>query len=319
MTRTRTRAAVTRPTNSVGSATRKATSKAEALGTGLPNVTIPTEMNEPPGQLNAYKILIYAEKAWGKTSLCSSAPGSFTLQCDPLRRNVKLRQVPIEPSSIESIKEGQPDPFKLCLAYMAKAAADDSVQSLHIDNFQRFYDAALNSFCAINHIDDPKELSNESWGAGWRKLKAYYQSPILAWTETGKGLTVTAHGDYHEIDPNDGTSKYKVFGPSLSSSVFEFIKEVCDFCFCGSYDQMGKRRLILRNNGYVWAACGTAEHFNAPDGTPVTMLPMGSNGAESWKILQASFDNQVYDYAVSETPKFADETKPKQEVKRQRK
>jgi hypothetical protein len=302
------------PKSRVGDATQQdeesATTSTVKSASDYEDMDIPgvDELSEPPNDLNAYKVLIYGDKSVGKTSICTSAPGAYTLQFDPDRRNIRARQTLIPSSSIASISGGGDNPFEMALVLIAKAADDPSVDILHIDNFQRYYEAALNSFCGLNGIEDPKNLS-ESWGEGWRKLKAYYQEPLMLWSRTGKGLILTAHSKTHLIKTIEGTDPLTMIGPAIADAPFEFIKEVCDFAFCMERDSDNKRMLWLRSAGSLWACCGSKEHFVNPRGEAIERIYLGEDGPSSWKTLEDSFNNKVW--GVDDEPDDAPKPKAK--------
>lgn len=255
------------------------------------------DINEPPDRLELYKVMIYGDKSLGKTSISSYFPGAFTLQFDPDRRNVRIRQKVIRPYTLDQMKsvDTENDPWRIAKTLIVKAASDPSVQVLHIDNFARYVDCAVNSFCAHNGIEDPSELS-ENWAAGWRKVKGMYQSLISAWGDTGKGLILTAHGKIHTIKPKDGTKAYEMYGPDMSDSVWGYVKEVCDYCFALDMDSAGNRIMHLRANPMVWAANGSSDYFLDPEGNQVNCIPLGASPEESYKAVIESFRNNVYDY-----------------------
>lgn len=294
----------------------------------LLDIDVPTvdDINEPPNELRLYKVMLYGEKSLGKTSISSQFPGTFTLQFDPDRRNIRLRQQIIRPYTLDQLQGLPPeqDPWRIAKTLIVKAASDPSVEVLHIDNFARYVECATNSFCAHNGIEDPSELS-ENWAAGWRKVKGMYQSLISAWGDTGKGLILTAHGKMHKIKPKDGSKAYEMYGPDLTDSVWSYVKEVCDYCFALDMDPNGNRILHLRANPMIWAANGSSDYFLDPEGKPLDCVPLGKTPEESYKVITQAFNNNVYDDSESMgTPRYGTEAagserKPKSASRKRRK
>lgn len=258
-----------------------------------PTYKLETEVNEPPDELFAYLICLYGKKGIGKTSLASQAPGSHTFMWEPRRRNLRIRQQDMNQYPDE-------ERWTAYKELQQQALDDDSVQVIINDTVDRLYEACLAGNCYDRGITSPP---NDDYGATWREIKADFEETLDLIRAADKGHVLISHQTTREMTSMDG-GDYTVIEPSCMPAAFKYIQAAADFAFYyGIYE--GKRALYLRGiDNFIWAACGTDEHFMQPGGKEVMILEMGNSPKLAYKSLVDSFYNKLYDIAyVEETTK----------------
>ena len=269
------------------------------------DVEIPTEPNVPPTDFSEYCTLIFGAKGAGKTSLCAQLPGSLTIQLEPRRRNLRIRQIEIPPVTISELRESpsQVTPWQKIQAVIDKAITDKSVKHICIDTVDRAYDAAFNHHCAKNNVDNPSDLND--YGKTWDKIKQDFERTLslVHFTENPhKGLILTSHSRHREVAEDDEAPE--MFVPTCKPACWQFLKACCDYAFY--YGFSGNRRvLVLRGNEEIWTACGPEDFFLDPDGNPLQRISMGTSPKEAYTNLLRAFANKIrdLDYVAPSTGK----------------
>lgn len=253
----------------------------------------PEDLNEPSDKLLDYSITIFGEKGIGKTSLAASFPGSLTLMTEPLRKNLKIRQVPIRVKPVKLMNKDQDamTAWDMIKASIEQGLEDDSVSCIVADTIDRVYDACRNHHCFQIGISDPNEMKD--YGATWRAISDDFEETLNQVRLGGKGLILISHAQLREVEARNGSS-YDLCIPTCAKAAFQYIKAACDYAFYfGYYDK--KRALYLRGNDLIWSACGVDDHFCDPDGTPIDVLQVSNNPQQAYQDLIASWNNEKRD------------------------
>ncbi len=258
----------------------------------------PNELNVPPDNLLEYTICIYGTKGIGKTTLTSSIPGGLVVMTEPLRKNLKIRQVSLSVNDVDAINEGAADAWVQFKSIIQQSQNPESgVKCLIIDTVDRLYDACLNHHCVVEGVRHPGGLND--FGKLWSVIKDDFETTLNRIREVGLGLVLISHTKESDIEVVTG-GKVTQYGPSCSGAALRYIKAAADYAFFfGWFDR--KRCIHLRGYENIWTACGVPERFISPSGNPLELIEIPEGETKGWTILQKAFDNKVYD-ALEEVP-----------------
>ena len=305
------------PTRKVRGKRAVSTSAAkESVGVIIPG---PSDLNEPPSDFHKYVTCIFGEKGVGKSSLVAQFPGHVVLQAEPRRRNLRIRQFPLEPMTIKDIKKASRGkdsyvtPWMVFQEFMEKSLSDRTVEGVAIDTIDQVYNSAFAHHCWMLGIDNPNEMND--YGATWNLIKDDFTGTLNRFTahDPEKGLVVTSHATFKEVESRDGGAAYDLLIPTCAKGAYDWIKQACDFAFYYGYYQK-QRALYLRGSDLIWASCGNSEYFNEPSGSPIEVLGMGSKPDEAYKHLMQGFNNQASDLKSSSESAETSEKKRKRKV-----
>ena len=251
----------------------------------------PEELNEPPDDLLAYATCIFGEKGIGKTSLASQFPDSLVIMGEPLRKNLRIRQVPLVPLSVKDLNRLKGEtPWEKFKAIVKKALNDDTVQTMVIDTIDRIYEACLTHVCYEKGISDPGELND--YGMTWRQIAQEFESTLNQIPMGDKGLVLISHAHYRDVESRDGEESFQLLIPTCSPAAFRYVKGVCDYAFYYGYHQR-TRCMYLRGTDHIWSACGTPDHFNYTDGSPIERIEMEGTPEFAFQQLVSGFNNEL--------------------------
>ena len=259
-------------------------------------LTIPTEVNVPPENLNEYAICIFGEKGVGKTSLAAQFEDSLVMMLEPKRRNLSIRQVNIEPKSIKELNEDSPEltPWRYVQEYVSAVLDDDSVNTIVIDTVDRAYESCLNHHCYQKGLNHPSDVND--YGATWAAIKGDFEATMNQLLYADMGLIFLSHAHLREVEAHDGMEQWI---PTCSPASWKYLKAVCDFALYYGYDGTD-RAITLRNNSLVWSACGTEKNFLRKDGTPIGQFSTGNSHSEAYENLTKAFRNELEDEEILE-------------------
>ena len=254
-------------------------------------VIIPTEKNQPPKNLTDYCICLFGEKGVGKTSKVSEFPDSLIMMLEPKRRNLKIRQVNIQPMGIKELNIENPTltPWQLCQSYVKAILEDDSVKTVGIDTVDRLYEACLLHHCYQKGVTHPGEMND--YGATWHAIKDDFETTLNKLLYADKGLVFISHSHLREIEGKDGLTQWI---PTCSPACWKYIKAVCDFAVFYGYAG-NERAMTIRGNDLIWSACGSEDHFLTKGGEPISQFKAGKSHKTAYKNLCAAFNNKLSD------------------------
>lgn len=254
-----------------------------------PRVVIPTELNEPPTNLKDYCLCVFGEKGIGKTSIASQFPDSLVLMLEPKRRNLRIRQVNIEPMSLKDMSQKNPEmsPWTTVREYVRAILADDSVQTVVIDTIDRAYEACLNHHCFEKGLSHPNDAND--YGATWHGIKDDFESTMSKLLYADKGLIFISHAHLREQEAKDGLEQWV---PTCSPAAWKYMKAVCDFALYYGYAGTD-RAITIRGNAGIWSACGVTDRFLLKSGEPLEQFTTGKSHEDAYKNLLAAFNNKL--------------------------
>lgn len=261
----------------------------------------PNDLNEPPDDFHKYVTCIFGEKGVGKSSLVAQFPKYVVLQAEPRRRNLRIRQYPLTVMTLQDIKKASRGkdsyvtPWMVFQEFMEKSLKDRTVEGVAIDTIDQVFGAALAHHCWMLGIQNPNDMND--YGATWNLIKDDFTSTLNRFTAhtPEKGLVVTSHATFKEVQSRDGSASYDLLVPTCAKGAFDWIKQACDFAFYYGFYQK-QRALYLRGSDLIWASCGNDEHFNDAQGDPLEVLSMGDSPSTAYANLLAGFENRGVDF-----------------------
>lgn len=251
----------------------------------------PDEYNQPSDNLLDYTICIYGTKGIGKTTLCSTIPGSLVFMTEPLRKNLVIRQQTLPVFSSPVIQEdAEKDAWgNLKQYYLPQVFEDDATQVVVFDTVDRLYESCVYHHSAAEGLDDPGEVND--YGLLWRRIKADFEETLTNIREHDKGLVFVSHAKESSHELSTG-AKRKEYGPSTSAACMAYIKAACDFAFFYGYH--GKQRCLhLRGFEGIWTSVGVENTYYSPNGNPIELFEV-EDPTQGFKLLEDGFANKLY-------------------------
>jgi hypothetical protein len=249
----------------------------------------PDDLNEPSTNLLDYCICLFGEKGVGKTSLAAQFEGSLILMLEPKRRNLKIRQVNIDPMSIKDMELDNPKmtTWMSIQAYVQAILEDDSVSTVGIDTVDRAWEACINHHCYQKGVKDPSEVNDH--GRTWRVIKDDFEQTMNKLLYANKGLIFISHAHLREVESHEGDNQWV---PTCAPAAWKYLKAVCDLAIHFGFTD-SQRALTVRNSGKIWSSCGPTDQFRTSDGAPLQTFFSGETHEETYSILTDAFNNQL--------------------------
>lgn len=275
------------------------TSKSDILDT----IEYPSqgELIVPISRLEDAFIVLYGQKAKGKTSTVAGIPKSLTIETEPLRRGLPIRQVSVKRNSAKEIMEGADDSYKLIRNTTQLWVDDESIDGLNFDSIDIFYEMCYHSICADHNIVDPAGAGRDS-SSIWNEIRDEFSSYFDALKDTRLGIWATSHVKERDEKDLEG-SKMSFNTPSCSPACLRYLRQVADIVLqIGSYN--GKRAIMVRdetNSSFV--ACGIRGKFRQPDGKQINIFEIPDNEEHPELVYQtivSAFNNQEWDIDTPE-------------------
>lgn len=248
-----------------------------------------TEINEPPENLWEYTVCFYGKKGIGKTSLAAQFPNAFVFMWEPGRRNLRIRQ-----QNMYEIPESER--WAVYKELQQQALDDDSIGVIVNDTVDRLYEACLAGNLYDRGIKAPP---SDDYGQTWREVKSDLEDTLDLIRIGEKGHVMLSHETERDMTTIDGAN-ISVVQPSCMPAAFKYIQAAADFAFYYGISE-GHHAMFLRGiDNFIWAGCGSDEHFMEPKGEPVSILDMGTNPSIAYSRLVDSFNNKLYDISYVE-------------------
>ena len=259
-------------------------------------IKIPTidELNEPSKKLTEYCICLFGEKGVGKTSLGAQFPNALVLMLEPKRRNLRIRQVNVDPHSIKDMEKTNPDftPWQLIQQYVTASIEDDTVDMVVVDTIDRAWDSCINHHCFQKGIKDPSDANDH--GRTWRVIKDDFEDTMNKLLYADKGLVYISHAHLREVESHDSDNQWV---PTCPPAAWKYLKACCDFAIHYGYTD-SRRALTVRNPGRIWSSCGTSDQFLTIKGDPIETFSAGDSHEETFTNLNLAFNNKLGDDGV---------------------
>lgn len=240
------------------------------------------EMEDPPEELDAYRILIYGRKAIGKTSLLSQFPGVAIGMLERHRKGLKIRKLDLKD-------------WDDCRRFRDACLKDDSVRTVGFDTFDVLYELAVNYECAARGISHPSQMND--YGATWAAIRTDVTEFFDPISEEGKGLVVLSHEKKETVEVRHG-EPYDQYIPSCPGGAFKILQESWEICLHYSYYNK-QRALSVRPmsdaNMEVWCSTNVENTFMDPKGEPISIFTVPNTPKGAYEELDAAFHNQVWD------------------------
>lgn len=258
---------------------------------GRKKLCLPTKPNEPPDNLNAYCTIIYGEKGIGKTSLAAQFPKSLTIQLEPRRRNLRIRQVEVKPVTREQFDTVDRSDWDDIKDYLDLAVTDKATETIVIDTVDRAYLACFRHCCWVEGVDHPNDIPDD-YGKMWGTIKEEFEETFRRVLYSEKvGLLFISHAQTREVESTLGN--FEIQAPTCPPACWKIIKAITDFAFYyGFYE--AKRALVVRGNDFIWAACGGEDTFlDKRTGKAAAVISAGLSAKECYTNLTKSFRNKL--------------------------
>lgn len=267
----------------------------------------PTEFNVPPTQFNKFLKCYFGKKGVGKSTLASEEPNNLTFMFEPMRKNLRIRSIPMRKHTPEEIINGAPDAWAMLMSSVDQIINDETIDNVTFDSIDIAYECKYASVCASHNIASPTDAGKGSADV-WIEIRDTWASDTYKFLDSRLSLTLLSHLAVREDEQLD-MAKVKVKQPSCSPACLKWIKQACDFVFY--YGEINKEKIIqVRDDtGMSEIASGVEGRFLQPNGQPLTFLPMPAlNGhINGYQTLVKAFNNECWDYYTTEDEKT---TKP---------
>jgi len=257
----------------------------------------PDEINVPSEDFNDYTLVLYGQKAKGKTTISASFPKTLTLMLEPFRKGLQIRQLSLQKFTSAQIREGQPDTWQRVLNTTQTWIDDISVDRLSFDSIDLFYQCCQESICARNNINVPSEAGKSSFDI-WIQIREEFAAYMNSVKGAGMQITMLSHvKERDEVDLEGGKMKFSQ--PSCSPACLAYIRQAADIVLqIGTYNE--KRAAMVRdpvNTAFV--ANGAQGRFQQPDGKPIYIfeLPDVSDRPTNllYQTIVDAFNNKLWD------------------------
>lgn len=265
----------------------------------------PTEFNEPPNNFNKFLRCIFGKKGVGKSTLASQFPNNLTLMFEPMRKNLRIRVVPMRKYTPEEIINGAPDAWAMLINSVDMLLDDESINNITFDSIDLAYECLYSSICASHTIKSPNDAGKGSADV-WIEIRDTWASEMYKFLDSRLSLTLVSHLAVREDEQLD-MAKIKVKQPSCSPSCLKWIKQACDFVFY--YGEINKEKIlqVRDDTGMSEISSGVEGRFLQPNGKTLTFLQMPDLTGNGYDTLVKAFNNECWDYYTPEDEKT---TKP---------
>jgi hypothetical protein len=263
----------------------------------------PTEFNEPPTQFNKFLKCYFGKKGVGKSTLASEEPNNLTFMLEPMRKNLRIRAIPIRKYTPEEIINGAPDAWGMIMKSVDQIIDDETIQNVTFDSIDIAYECKYASICASNNVASPNDAGKGSADV-WIEIRDTWASDMYKFLDSRLSLTLLSHLAVREDEQLD-MAKVKVKQPSCSPACLKWIKQACEFVFY--YGEINKEKIlqVRDDTGMSEIASGVEGRFLQPNGQPIIFLPMPAlNGpVNGYQTLVKAFNNECWDYYTPEDEK----------------
>lgn len=258
------------------------------IKSNMSNLSLPTEINEPPAAFEDQCSMFFGRKSWGKTTLISQYPDSLVMLVEPGRRNLKILQIP---------KEGEEITWDLLVEYVGLFLESD-YQRLMIDTADRFYGACLKHSClelSNGEHDTPTKFAMDERPSAYIYAQKQYEDVLEGIKSAGKSWVLTSH-DTKRVTKHPITGeKEERIEPTCSGSAWKIAQSMCDYVFHVEFVQRQRVVCVRDLDNISIASCGRDDVFLDPDGTPLSRFAIPNEVSKAYETLLAAYNNQLRD------------------------
>lgn len=270
----------------------------------------PGELIKPITDINKAFVVLYGQKAKGKTSTVAGIPNSLTLELEPLREGLPIRQLSLKKYNAQQIIDGAKDTYQLIKNTTQVWIDDDTIDVLNFDSVDIFYECCYHSVCAQNGVTEPGK-AKDSVGI-WNQIRDEFAAYFDALKASRLGIWVTSHVKERDETDLEG-SKMSFNAPSCSPACLKYLRQAAGIVLqIGTYNS--KRAVMVRdatNSSFV--ACGVHGRFRQPDGKQINIFEVPNDEENPHKVYEtivSAFNNQEWDIDTPEDKRDIS-TKPK--------
>jgi len=271
----------------------------------------PDDFIVPIDDLRKAFVVLYGQKAKGKTSTVAGIPKSLTLELEPLREGLPIRQLSLKKYTAQQIMDGAKDTYQLIVNTTQTWIDDPTIDGLNFDSVDIFYECCYHSVCARNHVTEPGK-AKDSVGV-WNELRDEFAGYFDTLKESRLGIWVTSHVKERDEKDLEG-SKMSFNAPSCAPACLKYLRQAADVVLqIGSYS--GKRAIMVRddtNSSFV--ACGIRGRFRQPDGKQVKIFEIPNDEENPHRVYETivrAFNNEEWDIDTPEDKRDISTPKPK--------
>lgn len=275
----------------------------------------PDDFIVPIDDLRKAFVVIYGQKAKGKTSTVAGIPNSLTLELEPLREGLPIRQLSLKKHTAQQIMDGAKDTYQLIKNTTQLWIDDETIDGLNFDSVDIFYETCYHSVCAANGVTEPGK-AKDSVGV-WNELRDEFAAYFDALKESRLGIWVTSHVKERDEKDLEG-SKMSFNAPSCAPACLKYLRQAADVVLqIGSYSS--KRAIMVRddtNSSFV--ACGIRGRFRQPDGKQIKIFEIPNDEENPHKVYETivrAFNNEEWDIDTPEDKRDISVSKPKPTTK----
>lgn len=249
------------------------------------SLSLPTEPNVPPENLEDYNSMVYGRKQWGKSTLFSQYPRSVNFQFEPGRRGLNIFQV-------------APKTYSQTIDLVGEFLDSDRFDRAVFDTVDRFYDMLLREEClslSSGEKDHPGKFGKEGYSI-WDYVKNKFEQVFLDIVDAGKKFSLTSHDKKVENKDRDGAEWVRV-EPTCKPAAWKIAQSMCDFVFHGDF-LGGDRIVTIRDlDNTTLASCNPdIDCFLDPDGKPLRRFKLPNQRDAAYATIEAAFNNELHDY-----------------------
>jgi hypothetical protein len=253
-------------------------------------LSLPTETNTPPENLEDYCAMIYGRKQWGKSTLAAQYPGALNFMFEPGRYGLSILQVP---------NQGEPQlDWPTFREYIKLFCESSDYQIAVIDTVDRAYDRCFRYVCADLGIKHPDDRGRGGY-AVWDVIKDEFESPFIEIKFVNKVFILTSHEKDREKGDRDGATWNQTI-PSCKPAAWGVAQGMCDFVF--HCDFIGGHRVITvrdLDNSSVASCNPEIECFLDPRGAPLRRFKIPNDRTKVFATVNSAFHNKLDDYDYS--------------------
>ena len=250
-------------------------------------VSLPTELSKPVGEIGGYAALLFGEKKIGKTSLAAQFEKTVFMMFEPGAKHLSIYQ-----RSVNTWKE-----FK---GYVDLLIATKEFKTVVIDPVDKCYDLCFRYVCTKLVIDHP---ADEGWGKGWDAIRNEFVGTMDRLLRSGKGIIFISHGKEQEIEERGG-KKYTRLTNTMKGQAKECIEGAVDIW--AHYGYEGRERVLtILGDDFIDAGHRLNEpptpRFLYTNGKPIRKIPMGKSSKEAYENFMKAFNNQLIEEGGKES------------------